>query len=262
MNETKIKQNAKQLMKANKKRILCSAVPLQLCDISWILFCLFQPELPLALELSIRCGFFILTAVLYMTLTALIVRMINNKNGHDSHGHKLKNLFRHFKLWFKYTILFFTVFFCVFIIRIAIDLLIIFIIVGNRFYDSLFFEIFGIVLCVISVIAFFFQIYILISFSMSFSVIAEDESFGVFSAHKKSLTLVRAHRSEIFEFELGFIGWYLLSVITLGVALIWTLPYYIAANYYMYKEMEKSFEQEKDSGRRFTEMIERFNQSV
>ena len=51
---------------------------------------------------------------------------------------------------------------------------------------------------------------------------------------RESADLMRGRKLELFLLKLSFIGWFLLSVLTLGILLLWVLPYYktTLANYY------------------------------
>ena len=53
-------------------------------------------------------------------------------------------------------------------------------------------------------------------------------------AISKSKELMNGHKWELFVLELSFIGWYLLGFVTLGIGLLWVVPYYNAvhADYY------------------------------
>lgn len=50
----------------------------------------------------------------------------------------------------------------------------------------------------------------------------------------KSRELMNGHKAELFVLDLSFIGWYLLGVITIGIGLLWVVPYYrqTRANFY------------------------------
>lgn len=45
----------------------------------------------------------------------------------------------------------------------------------------------------------------------------------------ESRKIMNGHKWELFEFQFSFIGWYLLGVITCGIAYIWVLPYVMQA---------------------------------
>lgn len=52
---------------------------------------------------------------------------------------------------------------------------------------------------------------------------------GVYQSVRQSVSIMKKHRFEAFLFELSFIGWHMLSVLTLGLVYIYVLPYYTAS---------------------------------
>ena len=43
---------------------------------------------------------------------------------------------------------------------------------------------------------------------------------------EKSKKMMYGHKMELFSLELSFVGWFILSFFTMGIALIWVIPYY------------------------------------
>ena len=64
-----------------------------------------------------------------------------------------------------------------------------------------------------------------ISYSMTFLIIAEDESIDAIEALKKSKEIMYGHKWKYFCLMLRFIGWALVCILTLGIGFIWLLPY-------------------------------------
>ncbi|MGG5460134.1 DUF975 family protein [Clostridium sp. B9] len=56
-------------------------------------------------------------------------------------------------------------------------------------------------------------------------LIAEDENLGIWDAVAKAFKMMKGHKWEFFLLELSLIGWAILSVITLGIGLLWFIPY-------------------------------------
>ena len=54
-----------------------------------------------------------------------------------------------------------------------------------------------------------------------------------------SKTMMDGHKMDYFVFELSFIGWILLGIITCGIAYIWVIPYMDVANVMYYQELKK-----------------------
>ncbi len=50
----------------------------------------------------------------------------------------------------------------------------------------------------------------------------------------KSRELMNGHKWDFFVLEISFVGWFLLSIVTLGIGFIWLIPYYygVRANFY------------------------------
>ena len=64
-----------------------------------------------------------------------------------------------------------------------------------------------------------------IEYSHHFYLVAEFPELGVCKALKISILITKGHRAEIFVTHLTFLGYYLLGLITLGLAGIWYKPY-------------------------------------
>lgn len=73
-----------------------------------------------------------------------------------------------------------------------------------------------------------------ISYSMSFFVLADDPELTASQALNISKEITKGHKMEIFVLGLSFIGWMLLGTITLGIGLIYVIPYMetTMANFY------------------------------
>ena len=60
---------------------------------------------------------------------------------------------------------------------------------------------------------------------------------------KSSMELVKGHRVEFYGLMISFFGWFLLGIVTLGIALLWVFPYInlALANFYRYLNGEEEF---------------------
>ncbi len=69
----------------------------------------------------------------------------------------------------------------------------------------------------------------------------EDKSIS--GMVKSSMELVKGHRVEFYGLMISFFGWILLSFITLGIALLWVIPYVSIsfANFYRYLNKEEKY---------------------
>ncbi len=64
-----------------------------------------------------------------------------------------------------------------------------------------------------------------LSYSMTFFIIAEDKNIGARDAIKKSKEMMRGYKWKLFCMHCRFIGWALLSILTLGIGWLWLAPY-------------------------------------
>lgn len=83
-------------------------------------------------------------------------------------------------------------------------------------------------------------------FSQAIFIIAEKDC-GVFEALSESKKLMKGHKWEFFGFVLSFILWYILIIITAGIANIFVLPYILTsyANYYAELKAESEYKNQK-----------------
>lgn len=72
-------------------------------------------------------------------------------------------------------------------------------------------------------------------------ILAEDDAktLKYREVMDRSEKLMDGHKMDYFVFELSFFGWLFLSVLTLGIGLIWTLPYIEVATIMYYEELKK-----------------------
>lgn len=75
-------------------------------------------------------------------------------------------------------------------------------------------------------------------FAMTDYVICDKELSGV-EPLTESKKLMDGHKGEYFVFNLSFLGWYILSLFTFGILLIWVIPYYNVAEALYYEELKK-----------------------
>lgn len=63
------------------------------------------------------------------------------------------------------------------------------------------------------------------SYSMAMYILAENKGKPALECIEESKKMTDGHKMELFVLSLSFIGWVLLGYFTLGIALIWVLPY-------------------------------------
>jgi uncharacterized membrane protein len=63
------------------------------------------------------------------------------------------------------------------------------------------------------------------SYSQAWYLLANDPSLGAMEAIGRSKAMMQGHKGRLFCLALRFIGWGLLCVLTLGIGLLWLVPY-------------------------------------
>ena len=74
-------------------------------------------------------------------------------------------------------------------------------------------------------------------YSQVYRIFNEDSSQGIWECFKKSSKLMKGHKFEYFVLQISFILWYLLGIVTLGIAGIYSIPYQYMTSYVYYKEL-------------------------
>lgn len=73
------------------------------------------------------------------------------------------------------------------------------------------------------------------AYSMTFFILAENKGMPVLEAITLSRKMMDGHKMDLFLLFLSFIGWFILTAITFGIAGIWVYPYFYAtfSNFYL-----------------------------
>jgi uncharacterized membrane protein len=96
----------------------------------------------------------------------------------------------------------------------------------------LFILLWGLLLIVPGVIAAF-------EYSQVFYILAEDKNIKPMDALRKSKAMMEGHKGELFRLGLKFLGWFLLSILTLGIGLLWAMPYFQTTMALFYDKISK-----------------------
>jgi uncharacterized membrane protein len=64
-----------------------------------------------------------------------------------------------------------------------------------------------------------------LSYSMTFFILADDNSVKAMEAIDKSKKMMYGYKAKLFRLFLRFFGWGLLCILTLGIGLLWLIPY-------------------------------------
>ncbi|MDR0599585.1 MAG: DUF975 family protein [Treponema sp.] len=75
------------------------------------------------------------------------------------------------------------------------------------------------------------------SYSMSFYILRDDPGIGAAGAITASRKMMNGHKGRLFCLDLSFIGWVLLSCLTLGIGFLWLIPYREQARAEFYEDL-------------------------
>ncbi len=64
-----------------------------------------------------------------------------------------------------------------------------------------------------------------LSYSMSFFILADDNSIGAMQAIDKSKAMMQGYKAKLFRLYLRFAAWGLLCILTLGIGFLWLVPW-------------------------------------
>ncbi len=66
----------------------------------------------------------------------------------------------------------------------------------------------------------------------------DNEELTAEECINESMKLTNGYKMKLFLLDLSFIGWYLLCIVTLGVAILWVVPYHEAARIALYEDIK------------------------
>jgi uncharacterized membrane protein len=74
-------------------------------------------------------------------------------------------------------------------------------------------------------------------YSMSYYILKDNPNLTAFEALNQSKRLMVGFKFGLFRLYLSYIGWFLLGIITLGIAFIWVTPYFETAKANFYQNL-------------------------
>ncbi len=90
---------------------------------------------------------------------------------------------------------------------------------------------------VLSIVYLVYYIIMSIKLYLSFYILNDEIDLSALECIKKSIALTKGNMGHIFLFELSFIGWWLLCLITLGGMYLYVYPYYMTARSNLYFDL-------------------------
>ncbi len=76
------------------------------------------------------------------------------------------------------------------------------------------------------------------SYAMTYYIINDNPNLSANDAITESRKMMNGHKLDLFLLDLSFIGWYILSTLTLGILLLYVVPYHNAAKARFYENLK------------------------
>ena len=75
------------------------------------------------------------------------------------------------------------------------------------------------------------------SYAMTFYILRDNQNLTASEAITESRRIMYGNKMRLFCLDFSFIGWYLLSICTFGILLLWVVPYHQAARAAFYESI-------------------------
>jgi uncharacterized membrane protein len=75
------------------------------------------------------------------------------------------------------------------------------------------------------------------SYALTSYLIVQDRLLSPINAITKSRKLMDGHKFNLFMLDLGYLGWYVLSIFTFGVLLAWVIPWHQTARTFFFADV-------------------------
>ena len=86
------------------------------------------------------------------------------------------------------------------------------------------------------------------SYAMTAFVLRDNPELKFNGAIEKSMKMMDGHKFDLFYLYLTFIGWGLLCILTLGIGLLWFVPYMQSASAHFYEDVKAEYEAAQAQG--------------
>lgn len=80
-----------------------------------------------------------------------------------------------------------------------------------------------------------------LAYSLAPFILADNPELSANQAINKSMKMMKGHKMDLFLIMLGYMGFALLSILALGIPLLWVVPYYQAVLAKFYEEVKADY---------------------
>lgn len=117
---------------------------------------------------------------------------------------------------------------------------------GNKFIKSFFlYIVLNIYICLWFLLLIIPGIIKSFSYAMTYFIINDHPEYSINQAITESRRMMAGHKMEYFILCLSFIGWFILSCITLGIGFLWLIPYFYTTAAAFYEEVAEEYYEKK-----------------
>ncbi|QUG82936.1 DUF975 family protein [Bacillus nitratireducens] len=79
------------------------------------------------------------------------------------------------------------------------------------------------------------------SYSMTYFILNDHPEYTANQAITESRRMMNGHKMDYFLLCLSFLGWFILSILTLGIGFLWLVPYFYSTSAAFYEEISKEY---------------------
>ena len=83
------------------------------------------------------------------------------------------------------------------------------------------------------------------SYSMTYFILNDHPEYTANQAITESRHMMNGHKMDYFLLCLSFLGWFILSILTVGIGFLWLAPYFYATSAAFYEEISKEYYKKK-----------------
>ncbi|WIY61214.1 DUF975 family protein [Bacillus arachidis] len=85
------------------------------------------------------------------------------------------------------------------------------------------------------------------SYTMTYFILNDHPEFSMNQAITESRRMMNGNKMDYFVMCLSFIGWFILSVFTLGIGFLWLIPYFYTTKAAFYEKVSQDYYKRKSS---------------
>ncbi|HDX9611555.1 TPA: DUF975 family protein [Bacillus toyonensis] len=79
------------------------------------------------------------------------------------------------------------------------------------------------------------------SYSMTYFILNDHPEYTANQAITESRRMMNGHKMDYFLLCLSFLGWFILSILTIGIGFLWLAPYFYSTSAAFYEEISKEY---------------------